>query len=95
LTTLERRIYNESAKVNPQTQYYRCHRYEHLASQCPSQNKILLVEVFIEDVEEHNLKVIVHQQDDDPDASAEECKFNGCIKAVRVMNQTLSVEEPN
>ena len=47
------------------------------------------MEVRIEDVEEKNgLEMIVHQQDNDSDASAKECEFNGCIRTVRVANLT-------
>jgi len=39
--------------------------YGHLASQCPSKTKTLLVKVHIEDAEEEDdLEVFVHQQDD-------------------------------
>ena len=50
------------------------------------------MEVHIEDVEEKDVEVIVHQQDDDSDASVEECEFNGCIRTVWLMNLTPSVE---
>jgi len=52
------------------------------------------VKVLIEDVEEEDdLKVIVHQQEDDSDASAEECEFNDCIRTVGVTNITPSVDK--
>jgi len=48
------------------------------------------MEVPIEDVEEENgLEVVVHQQDDS-DASTEECEFNGCIRTLRVTDLTSS-----
>ena len=57
----ERRTASEPAKVNPRTQYYKCQGYGHLASQCPSQTKILLVKFSIEDVEEEgDVEVAVH-----------------------------------
>jgi len=93
-TTSERRTVSEPAKVNPRTLYYRCQGYEYLACQCPSQTKALLVEVSIEDVEEEDdLEVTVHQQEDDSDAFVGECEFNGCIRTVRVMNPTPSVDK--
>jgi len=69
-------------------------RVWHLTSQYPSQTKILLVKVPIEDIEEEEdaIEVIVHQQKDDSDASDEECEFNGCIRNVKVMNLTPSVD---
>ena len=39
---------------------------------------------------EHGLEVVVHQQDDDSDASTEECKINGYIRTLTVANLTLS-----
>jgi len=50
------------------------------------------VEVLIEDVEEDRLEVTVHQQDDDSDASVEECEFNGCVRVVGVTKLTPSVD---
>ena len=81
-TPFERRTVSEPAKVNPRTQWYRCQGYKHLASQCPSQTKTLLVEVLIEDIEEEvdDVEVVVHQQDDDSDASVEKYEFNDCIR---------------
>jgi len=52
-----------------------------------------LVEVPIEDIEEDDVEVIVHQQDDDSDASVEEYEFNGYIRTVKVMNLTPSVDQ--
>jgi len=76
---------SEPTKINPRIQCYRCQGYGHLTSQCPSQTKTLLVEVPI-DVKEDGLKVIVHQQHDDSDASAEECECNGSIRTLAVTN---------
>ena len=62
----KRRTVSEPGKVNPRTQYYRCQGSGHLASQCPSQTKTLLVEIPIEEIErEDDGEVVVHQQDDD------------------------------
>jgi len=38
-TNFEKKTASESAKVNLRTQYYRCHEYEHLATQCLSQTR--------------------------------------------------------
>jgi len=76
LRTFERKTASEPAKVNLHTQCYGC-----FTNQCPSQTKILLVEVPIKE-EEDGLEVIVYQQDDDSDASAENCEFNGCIRTL-------------
>ena len=43
-----------------------------------------------EDVEEDGLKVVVHEQNDDSDASAEDHEFNGCIRTIASINLTLS-----
>ena len=43
--------------------------------------------------EEDNLEVVVHQKDDDSDASVEECEFNGCIRAVGATDLTSNVDE--
>ena len=77
--TFERRTVCELRKVNPRTQCYRCQGYGHLASQCPSQTKILFVKVSIEDLkeEEDDGVVVVHQQDDDSDTSIEKYEFKG------------------
>jgi len=48
--------------------------------ECSSQTKTILVKVPIEDVEEDGLEVDMHQQDNNSDASNEECEFNGCIE---------------
>ena len=41
------------------------------------------MKVFIENVEEEgDVEVVVHQQDNDSDASIEEYEFNGCIRTV-------------
>ena len=40
------------------------------------------MEVPIETENEDGLEVVVHHQDDDSDASAEDCEFNGCIRTV-------------
>ena len=62
--TSERRTISGPAKVNSQTQCYRCQGYGHFSSQYLSQTKTLLVEVPIEDIEEKNdVEVTVHQQD--------------------------------
>ena len=46
----------------------------------------------IEDVEEEgDIEVVVHQQDDDSDASVEEYEFNGYIRTVGETNLTPSV----
>jgi len=68
---LRRKMANKLAKINTQTQYYRCQGYGHFASQCPSQIKTLLVKVPIEDVGEDSLYVALHLQDNDLDASTE------------------------
>ena len=49
------------------------------------------MKVTIKDVEEeeNSLEVTVHQQDD-LDASAEECEFNGCIRTLAVTDLTPS-----
>jgi len=60
-TIFEKKIISEPAKINPYTQCYKCQGYKHLASQCLSQTKALLVKVLIEDVEENDLEVVVHQ----------------------------------
>ena len=53
-----------------------------------------LVEVLIEDVEkEDDLEVVVHQQEGDSDAFAEECEFNGYIRTAGVTNITPSVDK--
>jgi len=52
------------------------------------------VEVLIEDVEEKGLEVAMHQLDDDSDASAEECEFNGYIRTLAVTDLTLSYDRP-
>ena len=51
------------------------------------------MEVPIEDIEEeeNDGEVVEHQQDDDSDASVEKYEFNGCIKTMKVTNQTPSV----
>jgi len=36
--------------------------------------------------------VIVHEQDDDSDASAKECEFNCCIRTVGITYLTPSVD---
>ena len=96
LTTSERRAVSEPAKVNLRTQCYRCQGYGHIANQWLSQTKTLLVEVPIEDIEEgDDVEVIVHQQNDESDASVEECKFNSCIRTAKVMNLTPSQTEPD
>ena len=64
--TSKRRTISEPAKVNLRTQCYRCQGYGHIASQCPSQTKTLLVKVHIEDVEDGDFEVVMHQQDDAP-----------------------------
>ena len=88
----ERKTVSEPEKVNPRTQCYRCQGYGHLASQCLSQTKTLFVKVPVEDIEEEDDgEVIVHQQDDDSDASVEEYEFNRCIRTVEATNLTLSV----
>jgi len=35
--------------------------------------------------EEDGLEVVVHQQNDDSNASAEECEFNDCIRTLAVL----------
>jgi len=50
------------------------------------------LKVSIEDVEEEALEVAVYQQDDDSDASAEECEFNGCIRTLTVTDLTSSYD---
>ena len=59
-----------------------------------SQTKTLLVEVLIENIEkEDDVEMVMHQQDDDSDASVEEYKFNGCIRTVQVTNLISSVDQ--
>jgi len=49
------------------------------------------VEVPIVDVEEEgDVKVAVHQQDDDSDNSIDEYEFNSCIRTVEETNLTLN-----
>ena len=80
-TTFEKKATSEPVKVNPRTKCYRCQEYEHFANQYLCQTKTLLVEAPIEEGEEEDsLEVVVHQQNDDSDASAEDRKFSGCIK---------------
>ena len=87
--TSERITVSEPRKVNPRTQFCRCQGYGHLASQCPSQTKILFVEIPIEDIEgKDDGEMIVHQQDDDSDASVEEYEFNGCIRTIEMTEPT-------
>ena len=63
--------------MNPRTQCYRCQGYGHLTSQI----KTLLVELPIEDVEEEDdVEVVVHQQDNDSDASIEEYESMSALK---------------
>jgi len=51
------------------------------------------VKVFIKDVEEEkDLEVIVHQQDDDSNASAKESEVSDCIRTLGVTNLTFSVD---
>ena len=90
--TSKRRTASEPAKVNLRTQCYMCKGYGHLASQYSSQIKTLLVKVSIEDIEDGDVEVVVHQQDDDSDVSVEECEFNNCIRTMAVMNLTPSVD---
>jgi len=52
------------------------------------------VKVFIENVEEEgDVEVVVHQQDNDSDASVEEYEFNGCIRTVRETNLTSNLDQ--
>ena len=46
----------------------------------------------IEDVKKDGLEVIVHQQDDDSDAFAEDCEFNSCTKTLAVTGLTPSYD---
>jgi len=88
--TFEKKNASELAKTNPRTQCYRCKGYAHFANQYPSQTKIVLVEVLIEDVEEKDgMEVIIHRQDDDLDASANEHEFNGCVGTLASTDLTL------
>ena len=50
------------------------------------------MEVPIKDVEEDSLEVIVHKKDDDSDASAKKCEFNGCIRTLAVTDLTLNYD---
>ena len=43
--------------------------------------------------EEDCLEVVVHQQNDDSNASAEECEFNDCIRILTVTNLTPNYEK--
>jgi len=52
------------------------------------------VEVPIEDIEEEgDVEVVVHQQDNDLDASVKQYKFNGCIRTVGETNLTPSLDQ--
>ena len=42
-------------------------------------------------MEEDAVEIVVHQQDDDSDASVEEYEFNGYIRTVKVTNLSPSV----
>ena len=58
----------------------------------PESNQNSLRESSIEDIkEEDDGEVVVHQQDNDSDVSAEEYEFNGCIKTVKVTSLPPSV----
>ena len=79
-TIFKRKTASEPTKANPRTHCYRCQRYGHFATKCPSQTKTFLMKVSIEDIkEEDGLEVIVYQ-DDNSDTSAEDSKFSGCIR---------------
>jgi len=52
----------------------------------------ILIEAVKENVEEDGLEVIVHQQDNDSNASVEECKFNDCIRTLGVTHLTPSYD---
>ena len=51
------------------------------------------MKVLIEDIEEeeNDGEVLVHQQDDDSDASVEEYEFKWCIRTVKVTSLLSSV----
>ena len=52
------------------------------------------MKVPIKDLEEKgDVKVVMHQQDDDLDASVEEYKYNGCIRTMGETNLTLSLDQ--
>jgi len=56
---------------------------------CPSQTNTLLVKVSIkEDEEERWSRSGCAQHDDDSDASAENCEFNGCIRILALTDLT-------
>jgi len=58
----------------------------------PESNQDPLSGHSLESVVEDDVEVVVHQQEDASDASAEECEFNDCIRTVRVTNLTPSVD---
>jgi len=66
-------------KANPHSQCYRCQGHGYFESQCPSHARTLLVEVHKEEENEDGLELIVHQQVDNLDASAEDYEFSGSI----------------
>jgi len=74
-------------KVNPRTQCHKYQRYGHFTNQCSSQTTTFLVEVSIEDGEDE-LEVVMHQQDDDLDAFAENREFNGYIITLALTDLT-------
>ena len=79
-------------KANLHTQCYRYQKYGYFASKYPSQTKTLLVEVPTEECEqkEDGLEMVVHQQDNDLDASTENREFSGCIRTLPSTDLALS-----
>jgi len=52
------------------------------------------MKVPIEDVEEEGVvEVVVHQQDNDSDASVKKYEFNGCIRTVGELNLTPNLDQ--
>ena len=80
---------SKPAKTNLRTQRYRCQGYGRFATQCPSQVRILLVEVPIEE-NENGLEKMVHQQDDGLDASVKDREFSDCMRTLASTNLTPS-----
>ena len=58
----------------------------------PESNQDPLNGVLIEDVKEDGLEVVVHQQDDDSDTSADNRKFNSSIRTLASTDLTLSYD---
>ena len=63
----------------------------HIANQCPSPTKTLLVHVPIEEDEDDGLEVVVHQQNDS-NASTENSEFDGYIRILALDDLTLTYD---